>query len=139
MQESLQHQINQLDDAATGTPLSEADITLTKQEFAAGTLPEIPEDVWNFLHIYNGFLYDGRCIFGIDNEHHFIYDILGENLAVNNPQPDNILLLGSTDMTYIAWFQSEKNYAIIDKSSFIVLHKFKDFDDAVKYILKIDD
>lgn len=138
MQELL-NTINTLDDGKTGTPLTEQDIKQTRQEFAAGNIPAVPEEVWQFLRIYNGFLYDGRCIFGIDNKHHFLYDILGENLAADNPEPNNILLLGSTDSTYVAWLQNKKYYAIIDKSTFLVLHRLKNFTNAVKYILKIDD
>ncbi len=137
--ETLQQKINLLEGGITGTPLDEDDITQTLQELAAGGMPAIPEEMLAFLRRYNGFLYDGRCIFGIDNKHHFLYDILGENLAADNPEPNNILLLGSTDSTYVAWLQNKKYYAIIDKSTFLVLHRLKNFTNAVKYILKIDD
>ena len=137
--EYLQQKINLLEGGITGTPLDEDDITQTMQELAAGGMPAIPEEMLAFLRHYNGFLYDGRCIFGIDNRRHFLYDLLGENLAADNPEPANILLLGATDMTYIAWLNEPKRYCIIDKATFMVLHKLKSFNDAVEYILKIND
>ena len=72
--ETLQQKINLLEGGITGTPLDEDDITQTLQELAAGGMPAIPEEMLAFLRRYNGFLYDGRCIFGIDNKHHFLYD-----------------------------------------------------------------
>ena len=96
-------------------------------------------EVLSFLKYYNGFLAEGRCIFGIDTNKHFLYDILAENIMANNPHHEDILILGQTSETYIGWYAPKQDYLLIDKSTFMVLHKFKDFKQAIKYILKIDD
>lgn len=125
--------------AIQGKPVSDTDITQTNDELTDCGLPVIPKDLADFLRQCNGALRDGRCIWGIDNNKHFMYDILGENLTSGNPAPEDILLFGSTCRTFTAWLCSEKKYAIVDKSSFMVLHKFNNFIEAVKYILEIDD
>lgn len=125
--------------AVQGKPISDSDIDQTNEELADCSLPSLPQDVSDFLLQCNGVLRDGRCIWGIDNDKHFMYDILGENLTAGEHIPDDILLLGATGKTFVAWLSIKKKYAIIDKYSFMVLHNFNNFIEVVKYILEIDD
>ncbi len=131
--------IKLLDFGITGDELSSSAIIHEQTALKSCGFPQIPDEVLEFLKYYNGFLAEGRCIFGIDIKRHFLYDILGENVTAENPNPNDILLLGTTATTCIAWRASKQDYLLIDKSTFMVLHKFKDFKQAVKYILKIDD
>ena len=137
--EKLINLINTSGFAVQGKPISDTDIIQTNNELADCGLPLLPQGVTEFLLQCNGVLRDGRCIWGIDNDKHFMYDILGENLISENPNSKDILLLGNTCRTFIAWLSPEKKYAVIDKSSFMVLHKFNNFIEAVKYILEIND
>ena len=77
--------------------------------------------------------------FGIDSENHFFYDILGENLNAELEDASDILLLGETDLTWIAWLKKENSHAIVDKDTQMVLHKLDNFTNAVRYVLQIDD
>lgn len=122
-----------------GSPITPNDIATVNNELTECNLPTLPEEVASFLLQNNGILHDGRCLWGIDNEHRFIYDILAENLMSNNPTPQNTLLLGATAHTFLAWRLPEKCYSVVDKTSFMVLHNFNNFIEAVKYILKIND
>ena len=137
--EELLKQISELEYGITGSPLIIADILQAKEDLSDASLPLPPDEFWQFLTYYNGFKLDDRCLFGIDNHHHFLHDLLGENLASGNPYQDNITLLGETSGTYVAWVKDKRQYCIIDKSSFMVLHRLKDFAATVRYILKIDD
>lgn len=132
-------QINTLDYGITGSPLDEKSIRREQSALISCGLPSIPADVIEFLKHYNGFLAEGRCIFGIDINKHSLYDLLAENIMADSPQHQNILLLGATSETYIAWQAATQNYLLIDKSTFMVLHTFKNFPDAARYILQIDD
>ena len=122
-----------------GKPITPNDIALINNELIECNLPTLPDEVASFLLQSNGILHDGRCLWGIDNEHRFIYDILAENLMSNNPTPQDLLLLGATTTTFLAWQIPQKCYSVIDKTSFMVLHNFNNFVEAVKYILKIND
>lgn len=135
----LLSQIEMLDYGITGTSLDKLSVKREQAALTSCGMPAIPEEVLSFLGRYNGFLVEGRCIFGIDVNKHFLYDILGENLAANNPSYQDILLLGATSGTYIGWACKLQHYLLIDKSTFMVLHTFKNFADAVRYILQIDD
>ena len=131
--------IKQLDYGVTGTPLNKTDILREQSSLTSCGFPDIPDEVVYFLQHYNGFLSENRCIFGIDTKKHFLYDILAENILADTPNHSDTLILGQTSETYIAWLASKQNYLLIDKSTFMVLHKFKNFTEAVKYILKIND
>ena len=135
----LLEQIAILDYGITGDVLTDDDIIEVQEELSACGFLSLPDDVVCFLKYYNGFLYEDRCVWGVDNKNRFIYDILAENMMVENPTPENLLLLGSTMQTYIGWHKSSAIYSIIDKSTFIQIHKFKHFAEAVRYIRKIDE
>lgn len=122
-----------------GKAVTATDISQTNKELSQFGFPEIPLEYQTFLLQCNGILHDNRCLWGIDNTKHFMYDILGENLMSPLTNPNEILLLGNTSNTFLAWEASKKRYSIIDKPSFMVLHNFHNFTDALKYILKIND
>lgn len=138
MKQLLEH-IKQLDYGVSGPKLNNTDILREQSSLKSCGFPPIPDEVVDFLQHHNGFLTEGRCIFGIDTKKHFLYDILAENVMANNPRHEDILILGQTSETYIIWLESKQNYLLIDKTTFVVLHKFKNFTEAVKYILKIND
>ena len=131
--------IKNLDFGSTGHSLSNEEIAKTQEKLVSCNLLSLPQDVIDFLKIYNGFRTKGRTIFGIDSKKHFFYDIIGENLNDALEKASDILLLGETDMTWIAWVASQKSYAIIDKDTQMVLHKLDHFKNAVKYMLQIDE
>ena len=131
--------ISQPEFGIQGKTVTAADIAQMNEELSQFGLPEIPPEYQTFLLQCNGISHDGRCLWGIDTAKHFMYDILGENLMSPPPNPDETLLLGNTSGTFLAWETSTKRYSIIDKSSFMVLHNFSNFTDALKYILKIND
>lgn len=137
--DTLLKEINSLRCGFIGTPLTDADIDLFQKELSESGFNTLPEIVITFLKHYNGFLLENRCFWGINTNEHYTNDILGENAIAQNPQPNDLLLLGSTETTYIGWFKSTNNYSMIDKNDFMVLHNFNNFQNAVRYILKIDD
>ena len=137
--QKLFNQINNLNHGITGPQITETDIADYQQELSAAGYPTIPDPVQVFLLKHNGFMSEGRTVFGINKNKHFIYDLIGENNFANVPSPADTLLLGSTETTYIAYFKSSHTYSMIDKSTFMVLHDFNNFQDAIRYILKIDD
>ena len=131
--------IDNLTYAQTGKPLNNEGIETAQRDLSYHNLPQLPQDVVEFLKLYNGFQTEGRTIFGIDSEKHFFYDIIGENLNAGLEDFQDILLLGETDVTWIGWIASENSYAIIDKDIHKVLHKLDNFVNAVKYILQINE
>lgn len=138
MQKLLQ-QINQLDYGIIGNPVEKSDIAKFQFELSQKNLPLLPSDFIEFLKNFNGFCAEGNCIWGINTLKHSFNDIFSENLHSHNPTPDNLLLLGATETSYIGYFKSSKQYSMIDKDSFMVLHNFKNFTDAVRYVLRIND
>ncbi len=135
----LLSQIADLDYGITGCSLEQTDINLFQNELSSAKYPPLPKEVLLFLLTYNGFCRESCCIWGINKQHNSLNDILSENNHSHNPIPTELLLLGSTDYCYIGYHQTSKIYSMIDKSSFMVLHNFKNFADAVRYILKIND
>ncbi|MCQ2741036.1 MAG: hypothetical protein MJ210_02840 [Alphaproteobacteria bacterium] len=138
MQELLR-QIRLLDYGRTGNTLSDADIDEAQLELSECDLPQLPQETIDFLKVYNGFSAEGRTIFGIDSQKHFFYDIIGENLNAELENASDMLLLGESEVVWIAWVPSKNSYAIVDKESKMVLHKLDSFANAVRYILQIDD
>ena len=136
---TLLKQIERLDFGITGTPLTPTDLKQTQKELKEFDLPQLPTDVVDFLHFYNGFMREGRCLFGIDTTKHFIHDIIGENLDAELSQHQDILLLGDSETVWVAWVKSQKTYFIIDKATQTMLHRLSNFADAVRYILQIND
>ena len=136
---NLFSQIANLNYGITGYPLNQTDLTLFQNELSSAGYPSLPEEVFLFLLTYNGFCRESCCIWGINKQHNSLNDILSENNHSHNPTPTELLLLGSTDYCYVGYHKTSKIYSMIDKSTFMVLHNFKNFADTVRYILKIDD
>lgn len=137
--QDLLKQIRLLDYGRTGNTLSDADIDEAQLELSECDLPQLPQEAVDFLKVYNGFSAEGRTVFGIDTKKHFFYDIIGENLNAELENASDMLLLGESEVVWIAWVLSKNSYAIVDKESKMVLHKLDSFANAVRYILQIDD
>ena len=133
----LLQDIAQLDYAVTGSPLKESALDEVSEVLMVSGFPDIPQDMSDFLHKFNGISCGDGCVWGIDDAHHGIYDIAAENLTLSNPPPETILLLGENTLTYIAWNQKNKKYTMIDKASFEELHCFETLAEAISYVLKI--
>ena len=137
--EKLLKEINNLRFAITGTPLTQPTLKKFQAELDECGFPSLPEIVVSFLKKYNGILLENRCIWGINPNDHFRYDILGENAIAQNPYPNELLLLGASETTFIGYLQSTDKFSILDRHDFSVIHEFNNFQNAVRYILKIDD
>ncbi len=122
-----------------GHNLNDEDVATFQKELAECGLNILPSEVIVFLQKYNGFLLENRCVWGINNKEHYRYDIIGENALAQNVKTKDILLLGSTETTYIGWMKEKNNYAVLDKYDFEPIFELDNFADAVRYILKIDD
>ncbi len=132
-------EINKIRFAVTGTPLSDEDINNFQADLIENGYSQLPDEVITFLKKYNGFLFENRCIWGISPKQKYQYDIIGENNLAENPTPEDLTLLGETETTYIGWHKSTNSYSMIDKYDFSVIHTFDNFQNAVRYLLKIDD
>ena len=132
-------EINKIRFAVTGTPLSDEDINNFQADLIENGYSHLPDEVITFLKKYNGFLFENRCIWGISTKQKYQYDIIGENNLAENPTPEDLTLLGETETTYIGWHKSTNSYSMIDKYDFSVIHTFDNFQNAVRYLLKIDD
>ena len=135
----LFREIDKIRHGFTGAPLTSSDLHSYQEELVECGFGKLPDDVVKFLEKHNGFLLENRCIWGINTKEHYRYDILGENAIAQNPKPEEFLLLGATETTFIAWLKQTKNYAILDRYDFEALYEFDNFSEAVRYILKIDD
>lgn len=135
----LIQQINQLDYGITGTPLQKSDIAKIQLELAQNEYPLLPSEFIELLKIFNGFCAEGNCIWGISPNKRSFNDILSENNHSHNPDPNNLLLLGATETCYIGYFKKTKNYSMIDKDDFMVLHNFDNLANAIRYVLRIND
>ena len=137
--DKLFNQINNIRHGFTGTPLSRSDLDSFQEELIECGFGKLPDEVIEFIEKHNGFLLENRCVWGINPKEHYRYDILGENAIAQNPKPEEMLLLGATETTFIAWLKQTQNYAIIVRYDFEAIYEFDNFSDAVRYILKIDD
>jgi hypothetical protein len=136
---NLFNEISNIRFAVTGPTLSDKEIIIFQKELIKEGYNPLPNEIITFLKKYNGFLFENRCIWGINPNKKFRYDIIGENNLAENPTPENLTILGSTETTYIGWHKSSDSYSMIDKYDFSVIHKFNNFPNAIRYILKIDD
>lgn len=125
--------------AITGTPLEEKDIISYQKKMVEYGYNQLPSEVITFLKKYNGFLLDGRCFWGINTKKGYRFDILSENNLAETPNYEDMTLLGSTETTYVAWSKSTNSYSMVDNYDFSVIHEFDNFQNAVRYLLKIDD
>lgn len=136
---NLFNEISKIDFAVTGEPLNNNDIISYQKKLVEYGYNHLPQDVITFLKKYNGFLREGRCLWGINTQKGYRFDILSENNLAEAPDFEDITLLGSTETTYIAWRKSTNSYLMVDNCDFSVIHEFENFQNAVRYILKIDD
>ena len=135
----LFEQINKIRFAVTGNPLSEKDIITYQKKMTEDGYSPLPQDVITFLKNHNAFLLEGRCLWGINTQKGYRFDILSENNLVEVPNFEDMTLLGSTETTYVAWNKSTNSYSMVDNNDFSVIHEFDNFQNAVRYLLKIDD
>ncbi len=137
--DKLFNEIKNIRHGFVGPQLTDSEIDLFQSELLECGFAKLPDDVVIFLKKYNGFLLENRCVWGINTDEHYRFDILGENAIAQNPKSDKLLLLGATETTFIAWQTETNNYAMIDRYDFEVIYEFEKFSDAVRYILKIDE
>ncbi len=121
-----------------GKPAPAEDVIAVQQDLKFNGLPALPEDFVRFLHHVNTLNYDGLFIFGINPRSYFL-DILSENLRLNLPQKENILILGYDEFEYLAYCAPHACYQIIDKDTLEVVETYADLTAAMKYLLKADD
>ena len=136
---NLFDEINKIPFAVTGTPLNEKDIISYQKKMVECGYNQLPQEIITFLKKYNGFLLEGRCLWGIDTKEGYRFDILSGNNLAEAPNYEDMTLLGSTETTYVAWFKSTNSYSMVDNYDFSVIHTFDNFQNAVRYLLKIDD
>ena len=136
---NLFDEINKIPFAVTGTPLNEKDIISYQKKMVECGYNQLPQEIITFLKKYNGFLLEGRCLWGINTQKGYRFDILSENNLAEAPNYEDMTLLGSTETTYVAWFKSTNSYSMVDNYDFSVIHTFENFQNAVRYLLKIDD
>ena len=137
--DKLFDEISKIRFAITGTPLEEKDIISYQKKMVEYGYNQLPPEVITFLKKYNGFLLEGRCFWGINTKNGYRFDILSENNLAEAPNYEDMTLLGSTETTYIAWSKSTNSYSMVDNYDFSVIHEFGNFQNAVRYLLKIDD
>ena len=137
--DNLFNEINNIRFAITGSPLNDKDIISYQKKLVEYGYNQLPQDVVTFLKKYNGVLSEGRCVWGINTQKGYRFDILSENNLADTLDFEDMTLLGSTETTYIGWIKSSNSYSMIDKYDFSVIHEFDNFQNAVRYILKIDD
>ena len=137
--DKLFDEISKIRFAITGTPLEEKDITSYQKKMVEYGYNQLSPEVITFLKKYNGFLLDGRCLWGINTKKGYRFDILSENNLAEVPNYEDMTLLGATETTYVAWSKSTNTYSMVDNYDFSVIHEFDNFQNAVRYLLKIDD
>ena len=137
--DKLFDEISKIRFAITGTPLEEKDIISYQKKMVEYGYNQLSPEVITFLKKYNGFLLDGRCLWGINTKKGYRFDILSENNLAEVPNYEDITLLGATETTYVAWSKSTNTYSMVDNYDFSVIHEFDNFQNAVRYLLKIDD
>jgi len=136
---NLFDEINKIPFAVTGTPLNEKDIISYQKKMVEYGYNQLPPEVITFLKKYNGFLLEGRCLWGANTKKGYRFDMLSENNLAEAPNYEDMTLSGSTETTYVAWFKSTNSYSMVDNYDFSVIHTFDNFQNAVRYLLKIDD
>ena len=136
---NLFDEINKIPFAVTGNTLEEKDIISYQKKMVEYGYNQLPQEIITFLKKHNGFLLEGRCLWGINTKKGYRFDILSENNLAEAPNYEDMTLLGSTETTYIAWHKSTNSYSMVDNYDFSVIHTFDNFQNAVRYLLKIDD
>ena len=137
--DKLFDEISKIRFAITGTPLEEKDIISYQKKMVEYGYNQLSPEVITFLKKYNGFLLEGRCLWGINTKKGYRFDILSENNLAEIPNYEDMTLLGATETTYVAWSKSTNTYSMVDNYDFSVIHEFDNFQNAVRYLLKIDD
>ena len=135
--QNLVKQLSTYSDANAGAPLNSKEIIFYQKELYENQIATIPADYLIFLHSFNAFLYNGSALYGLSPVGDFFLDILGENIYADHPNSSNIILLGHSELDYLAYNNAEFCYQIIDKSDFMVLKTYQSCNDAIKHILKI--
>lgn len=133
----LLEDISNLDYGSTGPDLKINDIYEASEILCSQNRPKIPQEVILFLTSYNGLRTENGIIWGIDIKNHSFYDIVAENLVLNNPNPNNLLILGEDDNKYLAYNQQKQKYALISNQDYDELFTSKSFANLARQILKI--
>ena len=132
------NKIKELPFGSAGSAAPSLHIISMQQDLKFNNLPTMPTEFTELLHHTNTINYDGVFIFGINPNSYFL-DILSENLRLELPNSENILILGGDDFEYLAYNPKDDCYQIIDKDDMKVLETYSRLPEALSYILKIDD
>lgn len=129
--------ISSLPYSLPGQPAPQQYVIAAQQDLKYNNLPSIPSEFIELLHHVNSLNYDGAFIFGINPENYFL-DILSENLLLQFPQKQKILVLGYNEFEYLAYQEAIQQYQIIDKDSLEVVETYPNLTMALKYFLKAE-
>lgn len=137
--EKILAKISTLGDAYKGRALDKEKMLLEQRELTLNNMPMMPVDFVELLHQYNSLSYDGSHLFGVEPRDGTDLDIVIENSLINNPNREEMLILGFDDMDYLVWNEKEELYQTIDKCSFQMINRYKDCETALFDFLKLND
>lgn len=121
----------------TSQGLNTAELINYQKTLYENNLPHIPKEYIELLHHFNGIVYNGAYLFGINPLEDFFLDILKEN-TLFPPTSENMLFLGYNEYDFLNWNQQEQTYQIIDKEDQEVLHSYPDITSAINCLLRIN-
>ena len=136
---NLVDKIANLTNSYTVKKLDVEQLILTQRKLKLNNMPEIPMDYIKVLHQYNSLMCDGCCIFGVSPCDDNRLDLIIENALIQNPNRENCLILGWSELEFLQWHQQLKHYQIIDKYDFEVLKTYQTCELALMDFLRLGD
>lgn len=117
---------------------------LTKSFNEKFKVSSLPKQYLNFLHITNGFEFNGLNIYGIDEG---LSDIKSEKsiegiiemneLWHENNEMKKYIFFGDADISWYCYNRDENVYMELDKPSGTIIGSFDDFDSMLKTALEV--
>lgn len=125
-------------EAQTAKGLDAAAFIAYQKSLHANGFSAVPTGYAEFLRRFNGMIFRGAYLFGMNPLGDFFLDILKENILfrLNDPQ---MLFLGYNEYDMLAYHPQTQCYQIIDKEDQEVLHSYPDAAQAIKHLLKVND
>ena len=136
---NLVDKLNNLTNSYTGKKLDVEQLILAQRKLKLNNMPEIPSDYIKVLHQYNSLMCDGCCVFGVKPCDDNRLDLIAENTFIQNPNRENCLILGWSELEYLQWHKQLKCYQIIDKYDFEVLKIYQTCELALMDFLRLGD